>query len=168
MGPPGGCPVGPGIMSPEEAAELIDRELIFELPNDLQCIEDAVEFVVSRCSTCQDVARKLRFNFRVSLVEALSNAMIYGNGRDPAKRVRLEVRLGSGRLTARVTDQGRGFNPLRVPDPTTPDNLLEEGGRGLFLMRKLMDEVHYNDRGNSVTLILHLAGSGPFQDQATA
>lgn len=147
---------------------MIDRELIFELPNDLHCIEDAVEFIVSRCSTCQDVARKLRFNFRVSLVEALSNAMIYGNGRDPAKRVRLEVHLSAGRLTARVTDQGHGFNPLRVPDPTAPENLLEEGGRGLFLMRKLMDEVHYNERGNSVTLVLNLSASRTFPDQATA
>ena len=146
----------------------MERELVFELPNDLGCIEEAVEFVVGRCSTCQEVARKLRLNFRVSLVEALSNAMIYGNGRDPHKRVRLEVTVMKGRVTARVTDQGRGFDPNRVPDPTTPRNLTREGGRGLFLMRQLMDEVHFNDRGNSVTLTLHFSDGEALQGKASA
>jgi len=134
----------------------LEKQLIFELPSDLQCIEETVEFVVSRCSTCEEAARKLRFNFRVCLAEALSNAMIYGNGRDPSKRVQVEVVLLEGRLTARITDEGAGFDPAHVPDPTVPRNLRRVGGRGLFLMRKLMDEVRYNDRGNSVTLVLDL------------
>jgi serine/threonine-protein kinase RsbW len=146
----------------------MDRQLVFELPNDVHCIEEAVEFVVSRCSTCEVVARKLRLNFRVGLCEALSNAMIYGNGQDPSKRVRLEVRLGPDYLTAQVTDQGRGFDPDRVPDPTTPVNLTREHGRGLFLMRQLMDEVHFNDRGNSVTLVLYLSGPEPDRREASA
>jgi serine/threonine-protein kinase RsbW len=134
----------------------MERQLVFELPNDLRYIEETVEFVVSRCSTCEEVARKLRLNFRVSLIEALSNAMIYGNGQDPSKRVHVEVFLRQGRVTARVTDEGPGFDPRVVPDPTIPVNLTREKGRGLFLMRELMDEVRFNDRGNSVTLTLHL------------
>jgi serine/threonine-protein kinase RsbW len=146
----------------------MDRQLVFELPNDVHCIEEAVEFVVSRCSTCEEVGRKLRLNFRVGLCEALSNAMIYGNGRDPSKRVRLDVRVGPDCLTAQVTDQGRGFDPNRVPDPTTPRNLLREHGRGLFLMRQLMDEVHFNDQGNSVTLVLYLSDPEPDRREASA
>ena len=134
----------------------MERQLIFELPNDLRYIEETVDFVVSHCSTCDEVARKLRLNFRVSLVEALSNAMIYGNGSDPKKRVHVEVFFDHGSVTARVTDEGSGFDPLGVPDPTVPANLMKDSGRGLFLMRELMDEVRYNARGNSVTLILHL------------
>jgi serine/threonine-protein kinase RsbW len=139
----------------------MERQLVFELPNDLRYIEETVDFVVSHCSTCDEVARKLRLNFRVSLVEALSNAMIYGNGRDPSKRVHVEVFLGEGSVTARVTDEGAGFDPRDVPDPTVASNLCKDGGRGLFLMRELMDEVRYNARGNSVTLILHLPLNGP-------
>jgi serine/threonine-protein kinase RsbW len=138
----------------------MERQLIFELPNDLRYIEETVDFVVSHCSTCDEVARKLRLNFRVSLVEALANAMIYGNGRDPSKRVHVEVFLGEGFVTARVTDEGAGFDPGGVPDPTAPSNLSKESGRGLFLMRELMDEVRFNARGNSVTLILHLPRNG--------
>lgn len=146
----------------------MDRQLVFELPNDVRCIHEAVEFVVSRCSTCEIVARKLRLNFRVGLCEALSNAMIYGNGQDPSKRVRLEVRVGRDSLTAQITDQGRGFDPARVPDPTTPVNLRRENGRGLFLMRQLMDEVHFNDLGNSVTLVLYLSNLDPDRREASA
>ena len=83
----------------------MERQLIFELPNDLRCIEETVDFVISRCSTCEEVARKLRLNFRVGLTEALSNEMIYGNSRDPSKRVRVEVFLRAGSVTARVLQE---------------------------------------------------------------
>lgn len=134
----------------------MDTELILEIPNDLRAIEHAVEYVVQRCCACEGYERKLRLNFRVGLTEALSNAMLYGNEQDPRKRVRLEVTLGDAEIKVRVTDEGPGFDPQKVPDPTTPANVVKPGGRGLFLMRQLMDEVHFNDRGNSVTLVLRL------------
>ncbi len=146
----------------------MDRELVFELPNDLQCIEEAVEFVVGRCATCEETGRKLRFNFRVSFTEALANAMIYGNGRDPSKRVRVEVALRGSALKARVIDQGHGFDRATVPDPTAPENIECPGGRGIFLMRKLMDEVYFNERGNAVTLILRLPETEPIRREASA
>lgn len=134
----------------------MDRELVLELPNDLRSIENAVSFVMSRCSCCEVTARRLNLNLRVGLTEALSNAMLYGNREDPGKRVRVEVMLGDAAITAVVTDEGRGFDPATVPDPRTPQNLLKDGGRGLFLMRELMDEVVFNEQGNSVTLVLRL------------
>ena len=134
----------------------METELVLELPNDLRQIEHAVEHVMQRCAACQAHGRKLRLNFRVSLTEALSNAMLYGNRKDPRKRVRLEVIVGDLELIARVTDEGHGFDPDRIPDPTEPDNIEKAGGRGLFLMRELMDEVHFNERGNQVTLVLRL------------
>ena len=138
----------------------METELVLELPNDLRQIEHAVEYVMQRCAACQTHGRKLRLNFRVSLTEALSNAMLYGNERDPGKRVRVEVIVGEREIKARVTDEGSGFDPRQVPDPTTPGNLEKSGGRGLFLMRELMDEVHFNERGNQVTLILRLEPEG--------
>lgn len=134
----------------------METELVLELPNDLRTIEHAVEYVMERCSSCRDYARRVQFNFRVGLTEALSNAMLYGNEQDPSKRVRVEVRMGDRSITARVADQGEGFDPGDVPDPTAPTNLMKSGGRGLFLMRKLLDEVHFNEQGNVVTLVLRL------------
>ena len=66
----------------------MERSFVVEVPNDLRAIERAVELVVRRCQTCEEQARRFHLNFRVGLAEALANAMLYGNGADPAKRVR--------------------------------------------------------------------------------
>ncbi len=136
----------------------MDQELILELPNDIRSIEHAVEYVLRHCSTCCDYARRFNLNFRVGLSEALSNAMLYGNDSDPEKRVRVEVTVRMEEISVRVTDQGVGFDPSTVPDPTLPDNISKTGGRGIFLMKSLMDEVRFNEQGNSVTLVLRLEG----------
>ena len=136
----------------------MDQELILELPNDIRSIEHAVEYVTRHCTSCSEYARRLNLNFRVGLTEALSNAMLYGNTSDPEKSVRVEVEIKLEEVSVRVTDQGVGFDPTTVPDPTLPANISKSGGRGIFLMKALMDEVQFNDRGNSVTLVLRFEG----------
>jgi serine/threonine-protein kinase RsbW len=136
----------------------VDQELILELPNDIRSIEHAVEYVMRHCSTCCNYARRFNLNFRAGLTEALSNAMLYGNASDPEKRVRVEVTIRVEEVAVRVTDQGVGFDPTTVPDPTLPDNISKSGGRGIFLMKSLMDEVRFNEQGNSVTLVLRFEG----------
>jgi serine/threonine-protein kinase RsbW len=131
-------------------------DLVLDIPNDLASIEEAVDFVMARCPRCGENPRELRLNLRVGLSEALANAMLYGNAEDPSKRVKVEVAFQGSTITARVTDEGNGFDPYHLPDPTSPANLLKAEGRGIFLMRKLLDEVYFNDRGNSVTLVLRL------------
>ena len=69
----------------------MEPDWVFELPNDLRAIAAAVQAVVSRCRELGFDDRRVRLNLRVGLTEALSNAMLYGNGRDPGKRVRVEV-----------------------------------------------------------------------------
>lgn len=145
-----------------------DRDLVLELPTDIHSIEGAVDYVMSRCSSCAEHARRLNLNFRVGLTEALSNAMLYGNGRDPSKSVLVEVVFREGTLRAKVRDQGAGFDPTTIPDPTLPENLTRPCGRGLFLMRELLDEVWYNERGNEVTLVLRLGTGGAFEGGAQA
>ena len=146
----------------------MDDELVLEIPTDVGSIQHAVEYVLQCCDSCNADEDRLRLNFRVGLTEALSNAMLYGNADDPSKHVRVEVTLDEGRLEARVTDQGTGFDPSAIPDPTTPDNLLKDGGRGVFLMRQLLDEVSYNDQGNQVTLVLRLEKNSPLEGGARA
>jgi len=146
----------------------MDSDLVLELPTDVRSIEHAVEYVMQRCPGCQNRTHRMSLNFRVGLTEALSNAMLYGNGHDPSKRVRVEVLIDDGAITARVTDQGCGFDPATIPDPTAPENLLKPGGRGLFLMRKLLDEVSFNDEGNCVTLVLRLEPGSSLEGGAPA
>lgn len=146
----------------------LHRDLVLEVPTDIQSIEGAVDYVMSHCIACVEQARRLNLNFRVGLTEALSNAMLYGNGRDPSKNVVVEVGVYEGALRAKIRDQGVGFDPSSVPDPTLPENLARPCGRGLFLMRELLDEVSYNERGNEVTLVLRLDSAGTFEGGAQA
>jgi serine/threonine-protein kinase RsbW len=126
-----------------------------ELKSDLRLIESAVTQLVERCREFGFGGQRLSLNFRVGVAEALANAMIYGNGRDPRKQVRVEVELTPARVAVVVRDEGCGFDPDSVPDPTLPENLERPGGRGIFLIRELMDEVDFTGCGNCVRMVLH-------------
>ena len=130
-----------------------------ELPSDVRLIDSAVTYLVQRCRAYGFNGSRLTLNFRVGIAEALANAIIYGNGRDPDKRVRLEVELSRERVAVLVRDEGEGFDPAAVPDPTLPENLEEPGGRGIFLIRELWDEVDFTGCGNCVRLVLHRTSS---------
>lgn len=125
-----------------------------ELPSDLRLIEAAVAYLVDRLRQHEFHGSRVNLNFRVGLTEALANAMLYGNGADADKRVRVEVEIDVVQVQVVVRDEGAGFDPRRVPDPTLPENLDRPGGRGIFLIRELMDEVDYNECGNCVRLVL--------------
>ena len=87
--------------------------------------------------------------------EAAVNAVLHGNRCDPAKHVTASFELSEDALTVRVADQGEGLDPDALRDPLAPENLLRTSGRGIFLMRALMDEVHFRqlNPGNEITLI---------------
>lgn len=128
---------------------------VLELPNDLGAIERSVEYLLERCREAGFEESRLRLNLRVGVAEALANAMMYGNRRDPSKRVTLEVSCDPAEVRIRVTDEGRGFDPEKLPDPTVPSNLHRTCGRGVFLIRQLMDEVEFNESGNSIEMVLY-------------
>ena len=88
----------------------------------------------------------------ISLTEAVNNAIIHGNRRDRRKTVSIKLlQLGNG-LAFQVSDQGRGFDHHRLPDPTNPENLLKAGGRGVFLMQQLSDKIRFTDEGRTVEM----------------
>lgn len=130
-------------------------QFVLQLPSDTRVIEGAIRYLVNRCRSAGFSGGRLNLNLQVGLAEALANAMLYGNRNDPEKFVQVEVALDDARVTLCVTDEGEGFDPSEVPDPTLAPNLQRAGGRGVFLIRKLMDEVEYNARGNSVRLVLY-------------
>ena len=92
----------------------------------------------------------------VVLTEAVNNAITHGNKRNPTKKVSVTCMRDGDVLVVIVKDEGKGFNPDAVPDPIHEDNLLRESGRGVFLMRQLMESVSYNKNGNEVTMRMKL------------
>src|SRR5947207_14087427 len=85
-----------------------------------------------------------QFGVRLSLEEAIVNAIKHGNREDPAKFVELTYSVTGHQVLTEIEDQGPGFNPYLIPDPLSPENLERPGGRGVFLMRHYMTTVHYN------------------------
>lgn len=97
--------------------------------------------------------REAVFAVKLALEEAVSNAIKHGNGRDPSKSVVVEWDVREHEVELRVCDQGQGFCPACVPDPTLEENLCLPHGRGVMLMRAYMSEVSFNKRGNCVTMV---------------
>ena len=124
------------------------------LPSDVACIEEAVELVTRHCLAGHDTSKKTRFRLQVVLSEALSNAIVRGNQEERGKWVHVQAELGPDAIRLMVTDEGKGFNPLTIPEPIRPEQLDEANGRGLYLIRKLVDAVQFNEQGNSICMIL--------------
>ncbi len=92
------------------------------------------------------------FAIKLALEEALVNAVKHGNKLDPQKIVRIQYRVANHRVDITIEDQGPGFNPAELPDPTAEENLEMTSGRGILLMRAYMSCVVFNPAGNKVTL----------------
>ncbi|MCK5271106.1 MAG: ATP-binding protein [Sedimentisphaerales bacterium] len=93
------------------------------------------------------------FALRLSLEEALSNAIRHGNKQDPDKSITIRYYVNRDRIDIYIADEGTGFNPIKVPDPTTAENLERPHGRGILLMRAYMNLVEYNNTGNVIHIV---------------
>jgi serine/threonine-protein kinase RsbW len=114
----------------------------------LRVVENAIDEMTSAIGISQDDYGKIM----VSAMEAVNNAILHGNKSNPGKTVEIEISYKSNVLNIIVTDEGKGFKPETVPDPTTPENIEALNGRGIYLMSHLADKIEYNSKGNSVKM----------------
>ncbi|MBK9388912.1 MAG: ATP-binding protein [Bacteroidetes bacterium] len=91
----------------------------------------------------------------ITLLEAVNNAIVHGNKLEPEKFVDITIEFKEQKLKIKVKDEGPGFSPESVPDPTIPENIEEVNGRGVFIMSRLADEIKYSRKGNSVTIVFN-------------
>jgi serine/threonine-protein kinase RsbW len=128
-----------------------------QIPSDVEYIEGVVELARQRCRELKLSPTKCSLNIPVALSEALSNAILRGNGSVSGKHVRVRAIVSDEDLVFEVVDEGPGFDLDKCEqDCTTEENLSKEEGRGLFLMRRLMDRVEsFRNNGNVVRLTLH-------------
>jgi serine/threonine-protein kinase RsbW len=116
---------------------------------NLRIVENTIEEITDEIGISQDNYGKIL----VSILEAVNNAILHGNNSNPEKFVDIEIYCKDNKLKITITDEGVGFRPETVPDPTIPENIESLNGRGVFLMSRLADEIKYTKRGNSVTMI---------------
>lgn len=130
--------------------------LDLQIPSDVRQIERVVQKVAETCRALHLPNRQVSLNIPVALSEALANAILRGNQEDHSKFVRLRTTVSDTALVFEVIDEGPGFDlDAKTRDPSDRLNLQREDGRGLYLMRQLMDSVEqFRDRGNVVRLTL--------------
>jgi len=117
--------------------------------SNLRIVEKAIDEVTGELSISPENYGKIL----VSTLEAVNNAILHGNKSDPLKSVDVEILFKDNELRVKITDQGLGFIPKNLPDPTVPENIEMLNGRGVFLMSHLADTITYSKKGNTVTMI---------------
>ncbi|HED05489.1 MAG TPA: ATP-binding protein [Ignavibacteria bacterium] len=123
-------------------------------PNNLIIVEEFVNY----CSVELNINKEKISSLLLAVTEAVTNAIIHANKNDKSKLVKISVERKNQQLIITVKDQGNGFDPSKVPDPTIPENLLKDSGRGVYLMRFYTDELKFNitPEGTETILILNL------------
>lgn len=128
------------------------------LSSTLECVntlEQTAEDFATRAGFDEDTAP----NIAMAVREAAVNAVLHGNAYDSEKHVTASFESNDDGITIRIADEGPGLDPDTIPDPLAPENILRGSGRGIFLIRTFMDEVHFRQLhpGTELTLIKHRA-----------
>ena len=136
--------------------EAKDFHLKESLASDLKQVNPFIDRVFEELAQRVNAEEKL-FRVKLALEEALTNAMRHGNGLHHSRKVTVSISLKDNQIHLDIKDQGNGFNVKSVPDPTK-DGYADTmpGGRGIFLMRTLMDEVEFYDNGRGVRMLKKL------------
>lgn len=122
------------------------------VPNDLVSAKKPEEEILEEVTRC-GFDESATFAIKLALEEAMTNAVRHGNRSDPSKRVHVRYTVTVDRIEILVKDEGPGFMPDLVPDPTLPENIDRPNGRGIMLMRAYLDEVEYCEGGRAVRLV---------------
>lgn len=135
----------------KEGFTLIDS---LSIPSDLSNLT-LVETLIDKACQQVSVDEDNYGNVLIAVTEAVNNAIIHGNKLDSSKFVDIGFFDDTEAFGFEIVDKGIGFDFVHLPDPTAPENIEKENGRGIFLMRNLADEVLFNDSGNSVSVIFN-------------
>jgi anti-sigma regulatory factor (Ser/Thr protein kinase) len=169
------------------------KKLKTRLGNDKSCVSAVVEMLLAECDEMQVLSQDDHFRVAVALEEALVNAIVHGNlevsselreslddsyentiaerQRHPRygdRKVSICCTITLDWIKVQITDEGPGFDVSTISDPTDPEALERPCGRGMLLMRSFMDDVRYNERGNSVTLVKFASGAACFESSEPA
>lgn len=131
-----------------------EEKILIEIPSKIEELKH-VASEVEKISEIMKFTEDECDNISIGLTEVVNNAIIHGNKFDDNKTVKIEFTIIGDELKIEVTDQGEGFNPHTLDNPLEPENLLKEHGRGIFILKAVMDSVdfHFSSGGTKVTMV---------------
>lgn len=113
-----------------------------------------VERFAEKFANKNGLAEEEKDNLAIAVTEAVNNAIVHGNKNDHSKKVHVEFSISENELRAVIRDEGNGFDPNNLSNPTDPENLLKESGRGIFILKSLMDDVSFSFSSKGTEIIL--------------
>lgn len=122
------------------------------LPDNIRIVESFIDNARDRFTFDDDIYG----NIMIAVTESVNNAIIHGNKQDKEKNVDLALEVIDDNIRFTIKDEGDGFDYDNLPDPTAPENLLKMGGRGIFLIQNLADEVVFKDHGRTIMLTFYM------------
>ncbi|MDX1637914.1 MAG: ATP-binding protein [Balneolaceae bacterium] len=117
---------------------------------------ERLEAFVDTIQEWTDCSDDLYGNIMLALSEAVTNAIVHGNREDDSKNVFISATRNRDQLKISIKDEGEGFDPSSLPDPLQDENLLKEGGRGVYLIEQFADDVSYSEGGTKITIRFEL------------
>lgn len=133
--------------------KLVEQVFTKVVPSDPEILPELEEYIIK-------IARDINLNetkinsLALSFSEAISNCMKHGNKYDKSKTVSIAITIDSKKMCISLKDQGAGFDLQGVPDPTKPENILKDSGRGIHIMKNFLDDLHYNFTPDGTEVIL--------------
>ena len=131
------------------------KSIKISIPSLIENIQ-IIESFIDNAKEDFEINDDLYGNIMISVTECISNAIVHGNQSDSSKLVHLELQMEPGLLRCSIEDEGNGFDFNQLPDPTDPENIEKVGGRGIFLMKHLSDEVKFEEGGKKTVLSFYL------------
>ncbi len=132
-----------------------EKIYVKEIPSDPELLPELEEFIVNVAE--ESNLNKEKFNsLTLSFSEAASNSLLHGNKLDKSKKVKITVRVDDKQMTIIIKDEGKGFDISSVPDPTKPENILKDSGRGIHIMKSFLDTLRYNFTPTGTETILEI------------
>lgn len=135
-----------------ETLPYMEQTLRFNIPSRIKLIQGIIQKVIQSLISLGFEPTEVQNTIPLILNEAITNAIRHGNKGDDNKSVEINVFINSSGYSITVRDEGHGFDPQSIPDPTEPENLLKTSGRGIFLIRCKVDNVEFNPKGNEMIM----------------
>jgi serine/threonine-protein kinase RsbW len=131
------------------------KKSVIKIPSDTGEIRKVSCRIIEDVGPREKIESKV-FDIRLCTEEAVRNAIVHGNKNDPAKSVTVAYWIDGGNLHIEVSDEGSGFDYRNLPNPTAKENIMKNSGRGVYLIRRLMNKVEFNETGNVIRMTKHL------------
>lgn len=134
-----------------------EKIYVKEIPSDPELLPELDKYLMDIANSA---GMKSDFfnNLSLSFSEAASNSIVHGNKKDANKKIKITIKVDNEKMTIIIKDEGNGFDLNSVPDPTRPENILKDSGRGIHIMKSFLKELHYNftPTGTETILVLNL------------